>query len=198
MGWERAPLPSQGPSATCALTPLWLNPGPLQPGRKMSPGQKAEGQPSAAPSPRASVGLCSGAMAACPGGHRRVRTGLCRPSGRRQRGGREGRRCWEGDRETVTHCGWGGLAGVASARSPAHPSTCRAARQAGAAAAPSLPVSGVIQPNCAAAARPGQASSGQRKPSQPSRPPGKLSRGWPRTLGCLQGSAPQRPGSLVA
>lgn len=105
-------------------------------------------------------------------------------------GRKRGRRCREGDRETVTHCGWAGLAGVASARRPAHPSTCRAARQAGAAAAPSLPVSGVIEPNCAEAARRGRASSGQRRPSQPARLPGKLGRGWPLHPGPPAGLSP--------
>lgn len=57
-------------------------------------------------------------------GHCRARTALRR---RAAAGRKRGRRCREGDRETVTHCGWAGLAGVANARRPAHPSTCRAA-----------------------------------------------------------------------
>lgn len=93
-----------------------------------------------------------------------------------QQGGRGRRWCREGDRETVTHCGWAGLARVASARSPSSSINLPSGPTGWSRGCSlSLPVSGVIQPNCAEAAGPGQASSARHKPSQPGRLPDKLS-----------------------
>lgn len=124
-GNRPAPRPAPG-RRKCTIRPR-VKP-PSLPGREenasLHPG-KAEARP-AALRPRRWARPGSGQRTGQAGssGHCRARTALRR---RRPRGGRGGGGVGRGDRETVTHCGWAGLAGVASARRPAHPSTCRAA-----------------------------------------------------------------------
>lgn len=128
--------PSSPTSVPCRHRGTCLPPGKLRRGPRRCPGPSRglqAGQPSSS-------------------GHCRARTALRR---RPAAGRKRGRRCRERDRETVTHCGWAGLAGVASARRPAHPSTCRAADRLEPRLLPRCPISNdPAQVRRAGAARP--------------------------------------------
>lgn len=124
--WERASSPARSRATQVHHPPSGQTSVPSSQRGKCLPLGKLRHGPWRCPRPGAGQGRAAGHRTGQPSssGHCRARTALRR---RAAAGRKRGRRCREGDRETVTHCGWAGLAGVASARRPAHPSTCRAA-----------------------------------------------------------------------
>lgn len=163
-GNRPAPRPAPG-RRKCTIRPR-VKP-PSLPGREenasLHPG-KAEARP-AALRPRRWARPGSGQRTGQAGssGHCRARTALRR---RRPRGGRGGGRCREGGPGNCNSL-WMGWTGRGGERSQASTSiNLPSGRQAGAAAAPALPVSGMIQPKCAAPALPGQrCPPGSRTPA---------------------------------
>lgn len=166
----------------------------------MPPCGKAEARPAALPSPRRWAGPGSGA----PDRAAQLQRALPCEDSPPQAGGSGEEAGEEVPGGGPGNCNslWMGWTGRGGERSQASTSiNLPSGRQAGAAAAPALPVSGMIQPNCAAPALHGQGSgqgfdhrSGQRSGQRaPSRPHPALPAGLPHACGDPQPKPPQIP-----
>lgn len=152
-GWERASSPARS-RAMQVHHPLSSHISiPFSQRRKCLPAGKLRRSPRRCPGPGAGQSLAAGHQPGQPSssGHCRARTALLR----REEEGEEVPGGGPGNCNSL----WMGWTGRGGERSQASTSiNLPSGRQAGAAAAPALPVSGMIQPNCAAPALHGQGS----------------------------------------